>query len=469
MQMANNEKHNCKIISAPVLRDESKERLIEIIIQQSEQLDKLYKKNGELERFIKKQEKQIEELERTRHRQAAPFRREEAKKAEAPRRPGRKKGHKGSYRQPPQELDETVDVPLEGCPKCRGPLESVTPVKQIIEEIPPIVPRRYRLVTYTGVCSQCGEVHSSHPLKTSGATGAAQVQLGPRAKALALQLNYGYGLSKRKTASVMKEVCGLSATASGWHYACSRISEKCEEDYQSLLAQARASDYLHADETSWYMGSPKSWLWVFANRGQTLYKVADSRSREVIKRVIGDNYQGTLVSDCLIVYEDVAGSQQKCYSHHLKEIKKAREQNAGKDLTFFEEIKNMLKTAMHIKKVKGQVSGQRYRQACKKLEKQADRLLIPTRADPAEEKIANRLRKQRDHLFTFLYQENVDATNNLAERQLRPAVIARKISCGNKTRKGADTWQTLTSLIVTNNQAGQDNTSFFRQKAIFSA
>ena len=60
-----------------------------------------------------------------------------------------------------------------------------------------------------------------------------------------------------------------------------------------------------------------------------------------------------------------------------------------------------------------------------------------------------RVYKQRDHLFTFLDHEDVDATNDLAESQLRPAVIARKISCGNKTPKGARTWQILASLAAT--------------------
>jgi len=73
-------------------------------------------------------------------------------------------------------------------------------------------------------------------------------------------------------------------------------------------------------------------------------------------------------------------------------------------------------------------------------------LLMPDRPPEA---VRNRLNKQRDHLFTFLDYDGVDATNNLAERQLRPAVIARKISCGNKTPKGARTWQILASLAAT--------------------
>jgi transposase len=74
------------------------------------------------------------------------------------------------------------------------------------------------------------------------------------------------------------------------------------------------------------------------------------------------------------------------------------------------------------------------------------------RSEPNEEVLRNRLNKQRDHLFTFLDYDGVDATNNLAERQLRPAVIARKISCGNKTPNGAQTSQILASLAATRTQ-----------------
>lgn len=54
----------------------------------------------------------------------------------------------------------------------------------------------------------------------------------------------------------------------------------------------------------------------------------------------------------------------------------------------------------------------------------------------------------------------MEATNNLAERQLRPAVIARKLSCGNKTKDGAATWQVLASLAATCRQTGSSFTDF---------
>jgi hypothetical protein len=85
----------------------------------------------------------------------------------------------------------------------------------------------------------------------------------------------------------------------------------------------------------------------------------------------------------------------------------------------------------------------------------AHKLLDAPRGQPQEESVRRRLYKQRDHLFTFLDHDQVEATNNLAERQLRPAVIARKISCGNKTPGGAAAGQILASLAATCAQRAQ--------------
>jgi hypothetical protein len=69
--------------------------------------------------------------------------------------------------------------------------------------------------------------------------------------------------------------------------------------------------------------------------------------------------------------------------------------------------------------------------------------------------VRHRLSQQQDHLFEFLKHDGVDATNHLAERQLRPAVIARKISCGNKTAKAARALVLLASLAATARQRGR--------------
>jgi hypothetical protein len=94
--------------------------------------------------------------------------------------------------------------------------------------------------------------------------------------------------------------------------------------------------------------------------------------------------------------------------------------------------------------------------------------LTAPRPTTLEEKVRRRLEKQQDHLFTFLEHADVDATNNLAERQLRPAVIARKVSCGNKPPQGARTWEILTSLAATCAQQSQSFAKLVSQSALLS-
>ena len=59
-------------------------------------------------------------------------------------------------------------------------------------------------------------------------------------------------------------------------------------------------------------------------------------------------------------------------------------------------------------------------------------------------------------LIGCLYDLAVEPTNNRAERALRPVVIACKISCGNKTDRGRQTWQVLASLAATCMQRGEN-------------
>jgi transposase len=77
------------------------------------------------------------------------------------------------------------------------------------------------------------------------------------------------------------------------------------------------------------------------------------------------------------------------------------------------------------------------------------RLLGKPAGQSGDEAVRNRLLKQRPHLLGCLYEPMAEPTNNRAEWALRPAVIARKLSCGNKTQRGKECWQILASLGAT--------------------
>jgi hypothetical protein len=282
---------------------------------------------------------QLDEAQRQAARQAAPFRRRDSKKVpEAQRkRPGRPKGHPGVHRAVPAHVDEPVEVPLLACPHCGGGVEEVEPIEQFIEEIPPVRPRVTRLVTYRGQCPHCGEVQSTHPLKTSDASGAAEAQLGPRAQALAATLNKQHGLTMRTTCRVLDQIAGLRLSPGGLAQVVQRVGHKAEAPYDALVVDVRAAAAVFVDETSWYLGGPGPWLWVFTTATETVYRVEPSRGRDVVTDTLGPDFTGVLVSDCLASYENVPYRAHKCIAHHLKAIAEARQRPDTADPSYLDQ------------------------------------------------------------------------------------------------------------------------------------
>jgi ATP phosphoribosyltransferase regulatory subunit HisZ len=66
------------------------------------------------------------------------------------------------------------------------------------------------------------------------------------------------------------------------------------------------------------------------------------------------------------------------------------------------------------------------------------------------------MRRHQKELTAFLWDKNLDGTNNAAERALRPAVVAREISGGSRSRNGAAAWATLSSLMRTASQQNKN-------------
>ena len=211
-------------VAAALLKEWSSEnpaRLLQAALWQAErlsemapELEALRAQNAYLEQQLEAQTKRLAELEkaleaaqRAAHRQAAPFRLEPQKRAVAPKRPGRQRGHPGAFRHQPEQIDEDIEVELCSCTHCGGQqFRDQSQSEQFIEELPPVRPQVTRLRTYEAICLRCGQrVRSGHPLQMSLATGAAGIHLGPRALALAADLNNAKGLSMRKTCAVLRD------------------------------------------------------------------------------------------------------------------------------------------------------------------------------------------------------------------------------------------------------------------------
>lgn len=411
----------------------------------------------ELERVLRGAAERVEAVEREAHRSAAPFRRDPAARKPPGEHgtPGRRPGHEASYRVVPPMIDEVVSVPLACCPVCGGPVHRVRPCVQHIEEIPEVRARVTRLTTYTACCPRCGTVRGTHPLRVSVARGSAGTHLGPRALSLAAWLNKGLGLTLGASVKVLGRLGGLSITRGGLTRALERVAGKAAPLAEDLARGLRAQGAVNADETGWWLGGSQAWLWVFATPERTVYRIDRARARQVVEGVLGPDFAGVLVSDCLAAYERLPYRTHKCYAHHLRALAQARERAQERGRQRLDEVAGLLKMVLLLTKARRSIPPPVLERGVANLRARFDALLDPAGPDGPTEKVLHRLRKRKVSLLTCLEVAGVDPTNNLAERQLRPAVIARKLSHGHKSRRGADAWQTLASLAATAAQRGQ--------------
>jgi len=273
---------------------------------------------------------------------------------------------------------------------------------------------------------------------------------------LAALLNKHLGLTMRKTCRVLAQGLGLSITPGGLSQAMDRVATKVESSYEALLETLRSSDVVFADETSWYVGQPGWWLWVFTNQQATAYVVDESRGSQVVREVLGDAFAGMLVTDCLATYDPIDCRKHKCIAHHQRAIAKARDRPDTKDTGYLDRWKQFFKTVVYLSRLRDLLPPDDFAAKRQHLEATCQQLLDEPVTQPGDVAVQNRLLKQQAHLLGCLYEAAAEPTNNRSERQLRPAVIARKVSCGNKTTRGKRTWEILASLAATCQQTGVD-------------
>jgi hypothetical protein len=409
-----------------------------------------------LDAHIARLEAQLAAVQQAGKRQATPDARRERKAN--PHKPGRKKGQ-GHFaprdRPRPDQITETKTALLPACPHCAGPIQERATQEQFQIELPAVQPTVTCFVTESGYCPACAaRVHSVHSEQISTAHGAAGVVFGPRLKAFAADLHHRLGVSYGKIADLLREMFGLPVTRGGLAHANTRLARTARPIYEHLLELLRVSAVVHVDETGWRIGSLAAWLWVFTNTQITVYDIAASRGHEVVLRILGREFRGILVADSFRAYDAAALAdwlQQKCVAHLLRNLHELLESKQGRARQFAQQVLDLLREALALKAGATDLRTAEYEAAAAALEARLDRLLDPARRlrDADNQRLAARLRKHRPDILRFLYWEELDATNNLAERQLRPAVITRKTGGCNRSDSGARTHAILASVLAT--------------------
>jgi transposase len=419
-----------------------------------------------LARQVQRQSRQIQELKaqlqearRAAKRQAAPFKRRQRNKDK--KKPGQKPGHPAAHSRRPAQIDERVHVPLCGCPECGGPVDKVKDLDpQVVIDVPePIKPHVVEYINQSGWCPHCRKrVQSRHPGQSSTARGAAGVQLGPRALSLAMDLRHRVGIVYRKVAGILELFLGIYVCASALVRAAQRVAKRCEPTCQVLVEQVREAQVVHGDETGWYialsLGRP--WLWVFTTPEPaiTVYAIRTSRGKDVPQEILGLEFAGPLVVDGWAGYLGLDCAKGQCLGHLLRrceELLEVQKQGAAR-LPWA--VKRVLLEAMEVARLRQELSPQDYWAAVAQVRGQMRALLEGQIQEPLNRRLVEHLSKHEDELWTFLAMAGVAPTNNLAEQEIRPAVLLRKLSAGNRTEAGAHAYEVLATVSRTASRNG---------------
>lgn len=237
---------------------------------------------------------------------------------------------------------------------------------------------------------------------------------------------------------------GLTLSKSDVTTMLARAKQYLRSRYEQLQEAVRQGAVMYADETGWLVNGQKAWLWIMANEEATVYIAAESRGKGIAEELYGTS-QARCMHDGLRSYEKALPFERHCYcwAHMLRfaHEETITAKKGSKALW----LKDELVRIYHLKSTCAEYTKNQLEEV---LRREIDQLLTITSKSQSFQNIRTRLQTQKEGLINSLLY-TPDGTNNLAERELRPMVIAKKISNGSNTFAGMETMAILGSILQT--------------------
>ncbi len=302
-----------------------------------------------------------------------------------------------------------------------------------LPEIKPLITEYRR---YAGTCQGCGKAHEGRlPV------GVSARLVGPRLLALIGALTGGYRLSKRLVQGLLQDVFRIEVSVGVISQSEAIISAALEDIVQEAHEHIRQAPVVHSDETGHKEKGKKQWMWVAIAGLVSVFMARASRSAEMAKELLGEAFVGILVSDRYSAYTWVdAARRQLCWAHLLRDFTKISERSGSAGQVgdqLLAQAKRMFRYWHQVRD--GTLTRTGFAHAMIHVQARMEAALQQG-INCGESKTANtckRILKVKTALWTFVHTQDVEPTNNLAERTIRTYVIWRKTSFGTQSKRGS--------------------------------
>ncbi len=320
---------------------------------------------------------------------------------------------------------------------CKGCGADVSGVAQIVceeydrVEIPRIEPDVTRVSLHGGECPCCARRFKAEP--PAGLEPGSP--FGPNIRALVIYLRSVQGIPLARLRTVLADLFGLA------------ISEGALVNILAASAKPFLTATEHIKARLFAVGKANWWLWVFHHADSAVFVADKHRSKAAVEAFLGNHRPDYWISDR---YGGQMGwarrEHQVCLAHLIRDVQYAIE--AG-DAVFAPGLKGLLKRACAIGRRRDRVTDATLKSYEADLNRRLDRLMALVPTHPAGGKLQTVIRKIRRHLFVFVQNRDLTATNNGAERALRPCAVYRKITNGFRSEWGAQLYADIRSVVET--------------------
>jgi transposase len=413
------------------------------IAEQAAQIAEQAARIAKLEGLVQELSERLGQDSRNSHRPPSsdsPESRKKRKDKKGKRGRGGQPGHRGTHRElvPEDKVSKFVDLFPSHCENCAEPLPKVadpSPLRHQHTEVPPVEPETTEWRRHACMCGRCG--HTTRAAYDDDLIPASP--FGPRLMAIMAMLTGIYHLSRRRTVALLSELLGVRVSLGALSAIEARVSEAVAPAVDEAWMRVKDAAVKHTDGTGWLQAGQSLSLWTLATTAATVFKIVVDGTKHTLRPLYG-KLKGILVSDRATALGFWAMERrQVCWAHLLRKFVSFSERDGpagaiGRELLDYTGLVFEYWRDYRA----GKLTREQFVAWMAPVRKQVEAAL--RRGVAADVKrlsgSCTDILEHQAALWTFIERDDVDPTNNHAEREIRAFVLWRKRSFGTQSERG---------------------------------